>query len=80
MVDKSFGDIVKTTIKYTVGIGIGMDFGQFFLKQIRKAEVKACELLINKLDEYIEKVPGTDISDGTIKDPEEEKDEEKSEE
>lgn len=73
MLDKSFGDILKTTIKYTVGIGMGMDLGQFFLKQIRKAEVKACELLINKLDKYIEKVPETDI-------PEEETNEEKSEE
>ena len=74
MVDKSFGDIVKTTIKYTVGIGMGMDFGQFFLKQIRKAEVKACEVLINKLDKYVEKVPETDILKG------EKNEEEKSEE
>ena len=63
MVDKSFCDIVKTTIKYTVGIGMGMDFGQFFLKQIRKAEVKACEVLINKLDKYVENEPETDISE-----------------
>lgn len=63
MVDKSFCDILKTTIKYTVGIGMGMDFGQFFLKQIRKAEIKACELLINQLDKCIEKAPETDISE-----------------
>jgi len=78
MVDKSFsfGNILKTTIKCTVAIGMGMDLGQFFLKQIRKAEIKACESLINKLDKCIEKVPETDISEETIKDPEEEKDEE----
>lgn len=64
MQDKSFGDILKTTIKYTVGIGMGMDFGQFFLKMIRKAEIKACNTLINKLDKYTKKEePETDISE-----------------
>ncbi|MBP5595633.1 MAG: hypothetical protein J6Y02_09650 [Pseudobutyrivibrio sp.] len=64
MADKSFGDILKTTIKYTIGIGMGLDFGQFFLKQIRKTEIKACESLINRLDKYTKKdEPETDISE-----------------
>lgn len=64
MAGKSFGDILKTTIKYTIGIGMGLDFGQFFLKQIRKTEIKACESLINKLDKYTKKEePETDISE-----------------
>lgn len=64
MANKSFGDILKTTIKYTVGIGMGMDLGQFFLKMIRKAEIKACNALINKLDKYTKKEePETDISE-----------------
>lgn len=64
MQDKSFGDILKTTIKYTVGIGMGMDFGQCFLKMIRKAEIKACNTLISKLDKYTKKEEQeTDISE-----------------
>ena len=66
MSDKSFsfGNILKTTIKCTVAIGMGMDLGQFFLKQIRKTEIKACEAMINKLDKYTKKdEPETDISE-----------------
>lgn len=66
MADKSFsfGNILKTTIKCTVAIGMGMDLGQFFLKLIRKTELKACEAMLNKLEKYAKKdEPETDISE-----------------